>query len=106
MRDLDPTEHDRSLSGEGVDIDAQARSGAETTCKPLLGALEITRQGELFEGWITFDSCDLHAGGTNDRGLIGGRGAGPAFIGGPQPIQSERLRRLNSNYSSSIDELV
>jgi hypothetical protein len=106
VRYLDAAQHDRPITGKGVNIEARAGPRTETACKPLLGAPEITRQCEFFEGWIALDSGHFHARCTKDAGLIGGRGTGPAFIGGPQSIKPECLRCLDSNHSASIDEFV
>jgi len=106
VRDLDPAKHDRAISRKSVDIEPQARARAETACKPLLGALEIIGKGEFFEDWIALDCGNLHSGSANYPSLIGGRGAGPALIGSPQPIEPKRLGRLNSDHAGSIDELL
>jgi hypothetical protein len=103
VRHLDAAEHDRSFTGEGMDVEAHARSRRKPASEPLLGAVEVRRESQLFERGVAFDRRNLHAGGAKDGRFIGGRGARPALIRRFDRGQPKRLRGLDSRKPRAVD---
>ena len=95
VRNLDAAEHERSITRESVDVEAEAGARAGSSGKPLLGTFEVGSEGQLLERRITFDRSDAHAGGAKHAGFIGGRGTGPLVVSSPDVGEPEGLRCLD-----------
>ena len=106
MRDFDSAEHDWTRAGEGVNVEAGPRAGREPAGQPLLGSVEIGRKRQLFESGVAFDRRDLHVGGANDGGFVGGGGAYPLLISRAKSGKLECLRRLHAREGRPIDGIA
>src|SRR5690242_16113211 len=102
VRYFDTAENQRALAGEGMNVETHAGPWRQASGEPLLGALEIGGEGELFEGRVAFDSGDLHSGCAQDGSFVR-RGLGiPASIGSPERVQAKRLRRLHPDEAAAV----
>src|SRR5260221_5217624 len=105
MGQLDSAEHDRPVSGEGVDVEADASTWGKAAGEPLFGPLEIRWKRELLQRRIARDGGDLHAGSTHDRRLVGRGRTAPSLIGRIEGRQAKGLRRWLSGEHRAIDWL-
>ena len=91
MRHLHAAEHDRTLAGESMNVEAHAGARDQASGEPLLGALEIGGRVSFSSAGSPSTAATLHSGCTNHRGLVGRGGARPRLIGRPSALEAKCL---------------
>ena len=103
---FDPAQHQRPLSGKGMNVEPHARARRQAPREPLLSALEIGGKGQFVERRIAVNCSDLEADRTKHGGFVGRSGPRPPLISGFERIEAARLRSLDAGQARPVDRVA